>query len=195
MSSNNVIVYEVEGADPAVDRIVTEHAGSRTTLIAADPSAIVAAAVDAVDQGADQIELCGALGPVWHAKVNKAVGDRVPVGAVMYGFESLTGAADYKAGYGNEFLRWALIYVQPGSDPAVDRTVTESEHERALFVAVPDASAAPAVAAHLVDAEGVQLLELYGGFEADDAAQVIEAIDARAPVGIPSYGYTGARPR
>jgi Family of unknown function (DUF6506) len=192
MTSNNVIIYEVEGADPAVDRIVTEHAGSRTTLVASDPSAIVAAAADAVDQGADQIELCGGLGPVWHAKVNKAVGDRVPVGAVMYGFESLTGVADYKARYGHELLHYAFIYIQPGSDPAVDRTVTESEHDRAFFVAVPDASAAPAVAAQLVDAEGVQLLELYGGFEADDAAQVIEAIDGRAPVGIPSYGYAGA---
>jgi hypothetical protein len=195
MSSNNVIVYEVEGADPAVDRIVTEHAGSRTTLVASDQSTIVAAAAHAVDQGAEQIELCGGLGPVWHAKVNKAVGDRVPVGAVMYGFESLTGIADYKARFGNELLHSAFIYIQPGSDPAVDRTVNENEHERAFFVAVPDASAAPAVATQLVDAEGIQLLELYGGFEADDAAQVIEAIDFRAPVGVPSYGYAGAGTR
>jgi hypothetical protein len=192
MTRNNVIIYEVPGADSTVDRIVTEHAGSRTTLIASESSAVVANPVDAVDQGADQVELCGGLGPVWQAKVNKAVGDRVPVGAVMYGFESLTGVADYKARYGHEFLRSAFIYVQPGSDPAVDRTVVESEHDRAFFVGVPDASAAPAVAAQLVDAEGVQLLELYGGFEAADAAQVIEAIEARAPVGIPSYGYTGA---
>lgn len=195
MTSNNVIVYEVAGADPAVDRIVTEHAGSSTTLVASDPSAIVGAAVDAVDQGADQIELCGGLGPVWQAKVNDAVGDRVPVASVMYGFESLTGVADYKARYGHEFLHSAFIYIQPGSDPAVDRTVTESANDRVFFVAVPDASAAPAVAAQLVDVEGVQLFELYGGFEAGDAAQVIEAIDGRAPVGIPNYGYTGAVPR
>lgn len=195
MSSNNVIVYELEGADAAVERIVTEYPGSRTTLVASDQSGIVAAAVDAVDRGADQIELCGAMGPIWQAKVRQAVGDRVPVGAVMYGFESITGAANYKARYGSELMRWAIIYIQPGSDPTVDRAVTESEQERAIFVAVPDASAAPAVAAQLVDADGVQLLELYGGFEADDAAQVIEAIDTRAAVGIPSYGYTGARSR
>lgn len=193
MSSNRVIIYEKAGADPGADGIVTEHAGSRTTLLARDASAIVDAAVTAVDGGADQIELCGGLGPVWHAKVLEAVGDRVPVGAVMYGFESLTAVADYKARYGKEFLNEAFIYIQPGSDPAVHRTVTQNEYARSSFVAVPDASTAPAVAAKLVETDGVQLLELYGGFGPADAAQVIAAIDAKAPVGIPSYGYAGAR--
>lgn len=195
MTSNNVIVYEVPGADPAVDRTVTEYAGSRTTLVASDPSTIVAAAVDAVDRGADQIELCGGLGPVWHARVKEVVGDRVPVGSIMFGFESLTSAADYKARYGQEFLHSAYIYVQPGSDPAVDRKVIDSDLDRAFLVAVPEASAAAAVAAELVDDDGVQLIELYGGFEADDAAQVIEATDGRAAVGIPTYGYAGAGKR
>jgi hypothetical protein len=192
MSSDRVIIYEKAGADPATDRIVTERAGSRTTLLASDPSKIVAAAVQAVDSGADQVELCGGLGPVWHAKVLDAVGDRVPVGAVMYGFESLTSVADYKARYGKEFMHEAFIYIQPGSDPAVDRTVRENEYARSWFVAVPDASAAPAVAAQLVNGEGVRLVELYGGFGPADAARVIAAIDAKAPVGIPSYGYLGA---
>jgi hypothetical protein len=195
MSSDNVIIYEAPGADPAVDRIVTEHAGTRTTLVATDASAIVATAVAAVEQGADQIELCGGMGPVWQAKVREAVGDRVPVGAVMYGFESLTAIADYKARFGHELLQGAFIYIQPGSDPAVDRTVVEDEHSRTFVVAVPDASAAPVVATELVDGEDIQLLELYGGFEADDAARVIEAIDGRAPVGIPSYGYAGSGAR
>jgi hypothetical protein len=188
MTNHNVILYEVPGADPTTDRIVTDHGDRRTTLVAADPSAIVAAAVDAADGGADRIELCGGLGPVWQARVRAAVGDRVPVGAVMYGFESLAGAADYQARYGNEHLRSAFLYVHPGADPDVDRTVVDGEHDRAYLVAVPDPAAAPAVAAHLVDDEGVRLLELYGGFDATDVARVIEAIDARAPVGFPNYG-------
>src|SRR5688500_17306308 len=147
MTNHNVIVYEAPDADPAVDRIVTEHDGSRTTLVAADPSAVVAAAVDAVAHGAHRTELRGGLGPVWQARVREAVGDRVPVGAVMFGFESLTGAADYKARYGSERLRSAFVYVQPGADPAVDRTVVDGEHDRTYFVAVPDTSVAPAVAA------------------------------------------------
>ena len=192
MSRSRVIIYEKAGADPAVDSIVTERAGSRTTLLATDASTIVAAAVQAVDSGADQVELCGGLGTLWHAKVLDAVGDRVPVGAVMFGFESLAGVADDQARYGKEFLNEAFIYIQPGSDPAVDRTVRENEHARSWFVAVPDASAATAVAAQLVNGEGVQLLELYGGFDPAAAALVIAAIDAKAPVGIPSYGYLGA---
>lgn len=192
MSSNRVIIYERAGADPAGSGIVAEHAGTRTTLLARDPSAIVGTAIAAVDAGADQIELCGALGPVWHAEVLAAVGDRVPVGAVMFGFESLTGVADFKARYGKEFLKEAFIYLQPGADPAVDRVVTENEYARSWFVGVPDVSAATGVAAQLVDGEGVALLELYGGFGPAGAARVIEAIGGRAPVGIPSYGYPGA---
>jgi hypothetical protein len=193
MTNNNVIIYERPGADSVADRIVTEYGGSRTTLLASDQSNIVANAIDAVEQGADRVELCGGLGPVWHAKVLEAVGERVPVGAVMYGFESLTSVADYKARYGNEFLHEAFIYIQPGSDPTVHRNVTENEFARSLFVAVPDAAAAPAVARQLVDQEGVRLLELYGGFRPADAARVIEAIDARAPVGIPSYPVASER--
>jgi hypothetical protein len=189
MGNNTAIIYERPGADPAVDRVVTEYGGSRTTVVAADPSAIESTAVAAVDEGADRVELCGGLGPRWHARVLEAVGERVPVGAVMFGFESLTGVADYKARYGSEFLREAFVYLQPGSDPAVDRSVTEDEHSRTYFVAVPDASAAPEVVTQLVDEEGVELIELYGGFRPADAARVIDAIDARAPVGIPSYGY------
>ena len=187
MSSNTLVISVRPGADPDVDRVVTEHEGSRTTLAAADPSAIESTAVKGVDEGADRVELCGALGPLWHAKVLQAVGDRVPVGAVMFGFESLTGVADYKARYGSEFRHEAFIYIQPGSDPAVDRAVTDNEHSRSYYVAVPDAAAAPAVATQLVDEEGVHLIELYGGFQPVDAARVIDAIDARAPVGIPSY--------
>lgn len=187
MSTNHVIIYVKAGADPAKDRIVTEGAGSRTTLVAADPSLIVATAVRVVeDDGADRIELCGVMGPLPHAEVLQAVGDRVPVGAVMFGFESLAGVADYQARYGKEFLHEAFVYLQPGSDPAVDRSVREDEHSRSWFVAVPDVAAGAAAAAELVDREGVRLLELYG-FGPVEAARVIGRIDARAPVGFPSY--------
>jgi hypothetical protein len=189
---NNVIIFDLEGGDPATDRVVTTHDAGSTTVVASDPSAVIETARREVDAGADQIELCGAMGPLPHARVREAVADRVAVGAVMYGFESLTGVAEYKRRYGNEFLHEAFVYIEPGSDPSVDRTVVDREHARSFYVAVPDAAAAPPVAVDLVDREGVELIELYGGFEAADAARVIEAIGARAPVGIPSYGYQGA---
>lgn len=190
----NVIIYEVPGADPALDRtVVGTDAGSTTTLVAADGEAIEAAAVGAADAGADRIELCGGLGVAWQARVIDLVGSRVPVGAVMYGFESLEGVADYKARYGHEPLREAFVYIQPGSIPDTDRMVREDELTRSLHVAVPDAAAALDVARQLVDDEGVQLLELYGGFSPAEAARVIDAIGGRAPVGLPSYGYAGAQ--
>lgn len=192
MSFHNVIIYAVPGSPPDAAPIVTANEAGRTTLIAADPERFVEVAVAAADGGADRIELCGATGPVPQAEVRAAVGDRVPIGSIMFGFESLTGVADYKARFGTEFLSEAFIYVQPGSDPAVDRTLRETEHSRSIFVAVPDTARAPAVAKALVAEEGIRLLELYGGFGPDEGAAVIVALEAGVPVGIPSYGYTGA---
>ena len=42
-----------------------------------------------VDEGVKFIELCGGFGPVGTAKVLEAVGDKVPVGSVSYGIESM----------------------------------------------------------------------------------------------------------
>lgn len=192
MSFTNTIIYVVAGIRPGADTIETSSEEARTTLVATDPEHLVAAALDAVDNGTDRIELCGATGPQWQAKVRAAVGGRVPVGVVMFGFESLTGVADYKARYGSEFLAEAFLYLQPGSDPTVDRTIRETAYSRSVFVAVPDAASAPAVATELLERDGIQLLELYGGFGPDEAAPVIDAVGARIPVGIPSYGYAGA---
>jgi hypothetical protein len=95
---STAVIYHAMDADPAVDRVVSEHAGKRTTFVAIpDIDAIAGVARDLVDEGAEQIELCGGLGPVPAARVIEAVGGRVPVGAVLFGVESVTGTADYKA--------------------------------------------------------------------------------------------------
>ena len=79
---------------PAVDRAVIERGGLRTTIVAVpEKSAVVQVAVELVDGGAQSIELCGAFGPVWAARVIEATGGRVPVGAVSYGMESVPSLA------------------------------------------------------------------------------------------------------
>jgi Family of unknown function (DUF6506) len=97
-AGNTAIIYHAEDADPAVDRVVSERGGKRTTFVAVPGTDVIArVARGLVDEGAEQIELCGGLGPVPAAQVIEAVGEKVPVGAVLFGVESVTGTADYKA--------------------------------------------------------------------------------------------------
>jgi hypothetical protein len=187
--AHTVIIYEEAGADPATDRITTRHGDHTTTVLAtgdADPRSVAGLAAELVDQGADVIELCGGMGPVPQAAVLAAVGDRATVGSVMYGFESLTSVAAYKAGFAaGEFLPAAFLYLEPGSDPAIDRTVKADETTQTTFVAVPDTDAAVAVARELAT-QGVRLIELYGGLGPQAAAEIIAATGAQVPVGIVS---------
>src|SRR3712207_6653032 len=79
-------------------------------------------------------------------------------------------------------ISWAYIYGQPGADPVADRFVIERGGQRTSLVPVPDESAAAQVALGLID-EGVELIELCGGFCLAEAARVVEAVDGRGPVG------------
>lgn len=94
MLDNYGFIWLQPGGNPAVDRVVVEHEGFRTTLVPVpEPAAAVPVAVDLVGAGAQLIELCGAFGPAWTARVIEAIGGRVPVGAVGYGAESVAGLA------------------------------------------------------------------------------------------------------
>lgn len=83
---------------------------------------------------------------------------------------------------GKTATSWAYIYGQPGADPVTDRFVIERGGQRTSLVPVADDSAAASVAVGLID-EGVELIELCGGFGLPEAARVIEAVDGRVPVG------------
>ncbi|MFD4353266.1 DUF6506 family protein [Nocardia sp. NPDC058519] len=81
---------------------------------------------------------------------------------------------------------WGFIYTATGSDP--DReTVVETPACRSVFVGVERKEDAAEVAVRLVG-QGVQLIELCGGFGPVWTARVIEAIDGAVPVGAVSYG-------
>jgi Family of unknown function (DUF6506) len=80
--------------DPAVDRAVIERGGLKTTIVAVpERSAAPPIAIELVDGGAQSIELCGAFGPIWAARVIEAIEGRVPVGAASYGMESVPSLA------------------------------------------------------------------------------------------------------
>jgi Family of unknown function (DUF6506) len=79
---------------PAVDRAVIERGGLKTTIVAVpERSAAPRVAAELVDGGAQSIEICGAFGPIWAARVIEAIGGRVPVGSVNYGMESVPSLA------------------------------------------------------------------------------------------------------
>jgi len=81
--------------DPAVHRAVIEHGGLRTTIVAVpNVGTVVDVAVEMAEGGTQMIELCGAFGPVWTARVIDAVGPHIPVGAVTYGMESVHAVAE-----------------------------------------------------------------------------------------------------
>lgn len=77
----------------------------------------------------------------------------------------------------------AFIFLEAGSDPSVDRVQVDDGKVASTFIWAPDAPAAARVAAELADG-GIKLIELYRGFDLTSAAQVIEAVGGRAPVGV-----------
>lgn len=94
-------IFFIRKADPTVDRIVREDGRVRMIIVfVPEPSAAVPVAVELVEnEDAQLIEFDGGLGTVWAAKVIEEVDGRVPVGSVMFGAESLEGAAAYGARY------------------------------------------------------------------------------------------------
>ncbi len=77
---------------------------------------------------------------------------------------------------------WAYIYEHPGADPVRDRSSLTRHGQTSVMVPVPHAENAPDVARQLV-AEGVELIELCGGFPLAAAGRVSAAVGESVPVG------------
>ena len=82
---------------------------------------------------------------------------------------------------------WGFIYTAPGADPKHSRTVADTGTCKTVLIGVEKADDGVAVARSLVE-EGVQLIELCGGFGPVHAGRIIEAIDGVVPVGVIGYG-------
>ncbi|MGI5167733.1 DUF6506 family protein [Spirillospora sp. CA-253888] len=91
--------------------------------------------------------------------------------------------------------KWAYIYLSPGFDPERNRTTTSSAtcEFTAIGLDFADKARVVEIAEGLV-ADGVQMIELCGGFGPIWIAKVSEAIDSAVPVGGVAYGPEARRP-
>lgn len=82
---------------------------------------------------------------------------------------------------------WGFIYTADGSAAGGDVCIVDTGMCRSVFVGVEKPEESIEAARRLVS-EGVQLIELCGGFGPVWAGRVIEAIDGAVPVGTVGYG-------
>jgi Family of unknown function (DUF6506) len=83
--------------------------------------------------------------------------------------------------------KFGFIVTGAQLDPAQHRSVMQSPAFEMISVGVSSPAQAPVVAQQMVS-EGVQLIELCGGFGPAWTARVQEAIAHRVPVGSVGYG-------
>lgn len=172
-----------------------ETPDGRITIIAlGHPIQAPAVAHELAAQGAKLIELCGGISPAWRPKVSAVVGHDVKVSSVTFGIESLQPAAAYNQAFidGKPPLA-AFIILKRDAEPERDRFVTSFPPLDTHFIAVPDGATAAEVAARLAR-EGFGLIELYGGFSTEDVAEIIQAVDGLAPVGVGSFALDALQP-
>lgn len=81
---------------------------------------------------------------------------------------------------------WAFIYKSPGCREQDQHAVLMSPQHRSLMYGVGSVEEGCLLAARL-EQEGCKLIELCGGFGAEGAKKVIEAVGGRIPVGYIEY--------
>jgi Family of unknown function (DUF6506) len=83
--------------------------------------------------------------------------------------------------------RFGFIVTGAGYDPLRHVIRLDSPQFSTMVVGVPTAEQAVAVAKRM-RVEGIQLIDLCGGFGPLGAARVIEALESAIPVGVVGYG-------
>lgn len=79
-------------------------------------------------------------------------------------------------------MKWAFIYLVEPDEPVRTDTLGSL-----VSVGVRDVAAAASIARQLVD-EGVELIELCGGFGGEGLGTVVSAVQGKVPVGAVFYG-------
>ena len=88
-------------------------------------------------------------------------------------------------------LKCAFILILPGADSRTDIVTIEKPNVCQMMVGVKDFDDAVNTAKSLVE-DGVELIEVCGGFGPISAAKVIEAVGDKVPVGSVSFGVESA---
>jgi hypothetical protein len=80
-------------------------------------------------------------------------------------------------------MKWAFMYTleEPASEPRIDTIGSLT------CIGVSSVSEAPSLARQLVE-DGVELIELCGGFGGAGLAAVVSAVQGRVPVGAVFFG-------
>lgn len=80
-------------------------------------------------------------------------------------------------------MKWAFIYTldEPANEPRIDTLGS------LICIGVPSVSDAPNLARRLID-DGVELIELCGGFGGAGLAAIVSAVQGRVPVGAVFFG-------
>lgn len=88
--TNFGFIVRGDGFDPERDvQVMQTPAFKMTTIGISRPDQCLDAARWLVADGVQLIELCGAFGPIWTAKLIDGIDDAVPVGSVAYGPEAI----------------------------------------------------------------------------------------------------------
>ena len=80
-------------------------------------------------------------------------------------------------------LKAAFIFIAPNADPAIHRSVVETEQVTLISVGVSSYETAVDAARSLVE-EGVAAFELCGGFGNEGTAMISKAVKGKAAVGV-----------
>ena len=80
-------------------------------------------------------------------------------------------------------IRAAFIFVAPKGDPAKHRAWVKTDEVEILTVAVDSYAAAEALVKELIDKEGLNAIELCGGFGHEGVARVKKAAGPKVAVG------------
>lgn len=83
--------------------------------------------------------------------------------------------------------KFGFIVTGPGLDPELHRSSLKSAEFEMITLGVSDPAQGPEAALVLLR-EGVQLIELCGGFGARFTTAVLDAVAGRVPVGMVGYG-------